>query len=293
MVRTPLHGDGRRSDDGHVRRWQTWTTLALLALTIVVAPGTLLLEGGDAAPYEEYPTVAGLAVATLVVAVPLLAGGLATARHGSNAGYVAWLGALGFSTYVWTAYALIVPSTELLVVHVALFALSVFTFAGALTGAPADSIATALERRLSRTAVTVVVAAWAALLALAWLVPLGAVVARGDPLTPLLRETAVPEILVVLELGVLAPVAAVVAAWLSWRRQWGYVAVGVLLVALSCLGVAVLASVATAYVAGSQVPVLPTVVAAVLTAAAIGAGAFVVGALGGGNDSGWDRLGRS
>lgn len=294
MVRTPLHDDARTGSSGPVPRWQVWTSGALLVLSVLVVPVTLLLDGGEGAVYEQYPTASGIALATLLVAVPVLAGGLATAVGGSPGGYVAWLGALGYMVYAWTAFATLFPSPSVLLGHTLLVTLSVFTFLGAAAGTPAEDLHAALEGRLPSLPLFGLLVVSAALIATSWLVPLLTAIDRGGALEPVLRDATAPQILLVLELGVLAPAAAFVAHRVWTRRVWGYAAVGPFLVTLAGVGIAVLSSEAAAYLAGESVDVFPTAVVAALTAAAIGFAVLVLYKLGGqANSSGWDALGRA
>lgn len=294
MVRTPLHDDARSSSSGPVPRWQVWTSAAILVLSIVIVPLTLLLDGGDAAPYEQYPTVSGIALATLLLAVPVLAGGLATAVRGSPGGYVAWLGALGFMVYAWTAFATMFPEPTVLLGQTALLTLSLFTFLGAAAGAPVDAFSSSLEGRLPSLPLFAVLVVSAVLIAVAWLVPLLTAIAEGGPVEPVLREATAPQILLVLELGVLAPAMLFVAHRTWIRRPWGYATVGSLLVTVAGVGIAALASEAAAYLADEPIDVLPTAVVGAVTIAAIAFTVLVLYKLGGqANSSGWDALGRA
>lgn len=295
MVRTPLH-ENRRSGGsaGPVPRWQRWSSGALLVLSVIVAPITMLLEDGAGGAVEQYPTMSGLAAATVLVAVPVLAGGLATASRGSPGGYVAWLGALGFLSYAWVAFAAIVPSATLLLVHTVLVTLSVFTLVGAAANAPIDGVAGSLRDRLPRVPVFGYLVIAAVLLAAGWLVPLLSVATGADAVEPVLRGPAAAELLLVLELGLLAPATAVVAQRLWTGAAWSYLAVGPLLVTLACVGAAILASVAAAAMAGVAVDVLPTAIVTLLTVGAVAFAILVLYSLGTQRSgSGWEPLGRA
>lgn len=294
MVRTPLHDSDRSGRSSHIPRWLRWSSVALLGLSVIVAPITMLLNGVGGDALAQYPTMSGVAAAMVLVAVPVLAGGLATASRGSTGGYVAWLGALGFMSYAWFAFATVVPSAELLLAHTLLVTLSVFTFAGAAASAPVDAISSSLTGRLPRVPVFGYLAITAALIAAGWLVPLLTAATSADPVEPVLRETEAAELLLVLELGILAPATAFVAQRVWSGSDVGHLAVGALLVTLALVGSSVLASVAAAAMAGLTVDVLAIAIVVGLTIGAIALAVLVLHSLGGrSTGSGWEPLGRA
>ncbi len=242
MPDSGMMGNGRKpaaAAAGSLRRWHVWTTLAILALSVVTALSGLLRSG-------HYVDPAGLVtlwrvqdLTILVAGVPVLAVGLWYARQGSLRGRILWLGGLAYMTYMWTHVALQVAFNTFFLVYVALFGLSLFTLVGGLLDSDPDAAERALAGRISRRAYAGFLLVIAAGLTILWL---------SDLLPALLTGTSPPnvaesgqQVLVThfVDLSVVVPSLTIAAVWLHRDRPWGYLLAGVCLVLGATLAVTI------------------------------------------------------
>ena len=210
-------------------RWQVWTTIAIIVLSIV---STLL---GLVRPdhYRDHPDfltalyVQDLTI--LLVGVPVLALGCWFAARGSLRGYVVWLGALGFMTYVWATIAFSVAWNEFFLGYVALFGLSLYALVSGFASIDPDAVYREVHGQLSPAVYSAFLWVIAVGLALLWL---------GDYVPPMLEgapPTLVEElgessgVSAAIDLAVVVPALAIAGFWLWQRRPWGYVVGGVVL----------------------------------------------------------------
>lgn len=255
--------------NGALRRWQTVTTVAILALSIASSLFGLVRPG-------HYADAAGLLARTraedlvvLVAFVPVLAIGLWSARRGSLRGRIVWLGSLAFASYLWASRAVSLAFNPFFVGYVVLLALSAFTLVGGLLDTDADGLRRAIGGRLPSRAYAAVIGIIAVGLASLWLSDVVPASLAGT--TPAIVEAFGPRALgtVAIDLGLVVPSLAIAAVWLWREHRWGYVAAGTLLVFGALLAPSLAAITAVDLVSGvSMTPglvvgtILPPLVAA-------------------------------
>lgn len=130
-------------------------------------------------------------LATLAVAVPVLAVGLWRARAGSAAGRFVALGALGFIAYTYAIFAFSVVIGPATPVHIAIVGLAVWSLilmAASIEGSPPDlALAARLPRRATAAFLLVVVV----LFAFTWLGLIAGAIASGH-LPPAVADLNLP-----------------------------------------------------------------------------------------------------
>ncbi|MEF8900996.1 MAG: hypothetical protein V5A25_07220 [Halovenus sp.] len=121
-----------------IPRWQTISTVAIIALSTVSA--LLGLFRADHYPSELLPGFYIQDALILLVGVPALLVGLVYARRESLRGRLVWLGALTYMTYMWASIAVQITFNRFFLGYVLLFGLSVFTLAGGVAGIDPDEV---------------------------------------------------------------------------------------------------------------------------------------------------------
>ena len=210
-------------------RWQTGTTVAILALSIIsISLG--LFRPGHYRDHPEFLTALYVQDLTiLLVGVPVLAIGLWFAARGSLRGYVVWLGAIAYMTYMWASITFSVAWNEFFLGYVALFGLSLFTLISGFASINEEDVYREVHGRISPGVYSGFIWLIAIGLTLLWL---------GDYVPPML-EGASPTLVeelgessgasAAIDLAVVVPALAIAGYWLWQRRPWGYVVGGVVL----------------------------------------------------------------
>ena len=130
-------------------RWQIGTTISILVLSIV---STLLglFRPGHYRDHPDFLTALYVQDLTiLLVGVPVLALGLLLASRGSLRGYLVWLGALAYMTYMWASIAFSVAWNEFFLGYVVLFGLSLFALISGFVGIDEDQVYREIHGRVS------------------------------------------------------------------------------------------------------------------------------------------------
>ena len=202
-----------------------WLSVATAVLAAVSSLAGLLVDGLYRDPSSTASMLRAYDLVTLVVVVPALVGGVATARRGSVRGRLVWLGMLAAVVYT-TAYYLVVPAfNDAFLVHVALFACALAALVLGLRATDAGAVTAQLRPRTPHGWVSGFFALMSVALGGMWVyvtvrfagtddVPAGSLLVETEPLVHLG---------IALDLSVLVPAYAA-SAVLLWRRQpWGYV----------------------------------------------------------------------
>jgi hypothetical protein len=185
--------------------------------------------------YREPLSVAamlrGYDLVALVIAVPLLVASLTPALRESPRGQLLWASMLTYCAYNYAIYVFGTAFNAALLLHVALFSLSVYALALALAGVDVADIAHRVRNRTPVRLIGAVLAFLAAGLGGMWVFYSLRFAVTGAPPgeSLLVLPAAGVHLGYVLDLALLVPAYAV-AAVLLWRRAaWGYVLAGVLL----------------------------------------------------------------
>lgn len=214
--------------DSTISRWQVISTMTIILFSI---PSTLLgLFQPGQYPAELLPGFYIQDALLLVVGVPALAVGLWYAIRGSLRGYVLWLGALSYMTYLWATIGLQVVFNQFFLGYILLFGLSMYTLIGAIAKTNPEEIRDAVAGHLSERVFGAFLWIIAIGLAFLWLSELVPATLSGTP--PLLVAEIGPQALAshFIDLSVVVPAMAIAGTWLWRHRSWGYVFAGVGLV---------------------------------------------------------------
>jgi hypothetical protein len=158
-------------------------------------------------------------IVTLVVGVPLLAGGLMAARRGSVRGELLWYAGLAYGVYNYAYYLFGAALNPVFPLFVAAFVGSVWALALSLGTADVRGIATSFSPRTPARTVAGYMGLTGFGLGVAWLAQWAALVFAGT--VPSIGEGAF-RLVASLDLSVVVPLM-LVGAFLLWgRRAWGY-----------------------------------------------------------------------
>jgi hypothetical protein len=250
----------------HLPRWQLLASLAVLGLSVLATALGLLRP-------EHYRDAEALAtnyrvqdLTVLLVGVPALAIGLYATLRGSLRGRIVWLGALAFMAYLWFSVVVQVRFNDAFFLYLALFALSLWTFVGALLATDPEPVHDAVVGHVATDRYGLGVVLVGVGLAALWLSEL--VPAALDGTVPVLVQETGQQALFshVLDLGVVVPALVVVGVWLRRERPVASLLAGVLLV-MGALLAAPISAMTLAIAAGDAITLTP--LAAVLSIAPV------------------------
>jgi hypothetical protein len=218
---TPLAADGTPA------RWPPARTMSVLILVLMVVQAVcgLWITGVYRDPPGVVAMLRGYDLMTLVVVVPALALSVLPPWHGTRGVRLVWLSVLAYGVYNYAFYVFATAFNTLFLVHVAVFALCVFTLAIALSTVDAAGIAAGFHARAPVRVVSAVLIVLAASLAGMWVVNAVRFAVTGalPQDSYLVAPITVTHLGYVLDLALFAP-ACVLAGVLLWRRRpWGYV----------------------------------------------------------------------
>jgi hypothetical protein len=235
------------------------TRLAILA-TLLAAVAALagLAVGGL---YVDAPNWAqqarGTDLATLFLAVPLLALGLWTAAGGSTAGRLGVVAGLLYLVYNYAIFAFSVAMNPLTALYIAIFGLSLWSLL--LTGRSAAEGVDRVTERLSRRAAGGLLVGVAALFGLLWFGQIAATTTTGLLPPDLVKAGISSNPVYALDLAFFLPLCAV--AGIGLLRRTGFAGYAFpMLIWVALMGAGVVGGFLLMAAAGDQVPV-PVVVA--------------------------------
>jgi hypothetical protein len=218
----------------------------------------------------------GTDLATLFVAVPLLAIGMWTARRGSPAGRLAAVGGLLYVVYNYAIFAFSVAMNPLTVVHFAIFGLALWSLIlGAASLALTDEVEAVTERLNRRLSAGFLIGV-AALFGLLWLGQIATAISTGTVPADLARAGLSTNPVYALDLAVFLPLCALAGLGLL-RRNRGAAFALPMLVWVPLMGAGVLGGFVFAALAGEEIP---TAVAAVIAALSIASALLATGGIG-------------
>ncbi|HXV94288.1 MAG TPA: hypothetical protein VD813_13370 [Pseudonocardia sp.] len=235
-VRTDRTGERRPGERRQAVAPPGLHTARVLSAIIVVLMVAASAAGlwVDGLYQDDAPVAAmfrGYDLVTLVIAAPLLALTLLPALRGSVRAQLLWAGMLAYAAYDYALYVFGTAFNDVLLLHVALFSLSVFAFGLALANLDAAGIAARFAPRTPVRTISVVLLVVGLALGGIWVFQALRFAVSGEAPTEtlLVLPPANTHLAYVLDLALLVP-GYVLAAVLLWRRApWGYVLAGVLL----------------------------------------------------------------
>ncbi len=247
-------------------------TIATVAAAIAAAAGVFV--GGL---YRDTPywieQARGTDLATLFVAVPVLATGLWAMRRGSESAWLVVIAGLLYLAYNYAIFAFSVAMNPLTSLYIAIAGLATWSLlAGAMDGATVSAGQVVAERMARRTSAVVLVGV-ALLFTLLWLGQLGGSVASGTVPPDIARAGIPTNPVYALDLAFFLPLAAVAGRGLLRGGRAGAYAF-TMLIWVPLMSAGILGGFVLAAAAGGEVP-LP-VVAVVGGVGAVSAMAAVV-----------------
>jgi len=237
------------------------TRLAVIAtaLAAFASAAGLLLDG----LYRDAPNwvqqARGTDLATLCVAVPILAVGLWTARRGSSLGRLAALAGLLYLVYNYAIFAFSVAMNPLTAVHIAIFGLALWSLVlgGQDPGVAmaAQAVSDGLYRRVSG----ILLVAVGSLFALLWVAQIAATTLSGTLPPDLVLAGLSTNPVYALDLGFFLPLCALAGVGLLRGTRAGAYALP-MLIWVPLMSAGILGGFVFMAAAGEEVPIVVAVV---------------------------------
>ena len=240
------------------------------ALAAVAAGAGLLIPGlyRDAPYWVEQAR--GTDLATLLVAVPVLALGLRAARRGSGAGQLAVFAGLLYVVYNYGIFVFSVVMNPLTAVHIAIVGFALWSLVLATRGASLTEAGAAVAQGLYRRASGVLLIGVAALFGLLWIGQIATATMTGALAPDLVRAGLSTNPVYALDLAFFLPLCALAGFGLLLRKAAAAYAQP-MLIWVALMGAGVVGGFLFTAAAGEEVPV---VVATVIGALSLVSAAF-------------------
>ena len=237
----------------------------LAALATVLAAVAALAGLAVTGLYVDSPNwvqqAQGTDLATLFLAVPVLALGLWTASRGSSAGRLAVVAGLLYLVYNYAIFAFSVALNPLTAVHIAIFGLSLWSLL--LAGRSAVEGAESVTDRLNRRAAGGLLIGVAAMFGLLWLGQIATVATTGVLPPDLVKADISSNPVYALDLAFFLPLCAIAGVGLL-RRNGAAAFAFPMLVWVPLMGAGVVGGIVLMAAAGDQTAVPVAVVITVL-----------------------------
>ena len=226
------------------------TTLAALASVAgLLVPGL----------YRDAPNwvqqARGTDLATLLVAVPLLAAGFWTAHRGSSTGLLAVVAGLFYLVYNYAIFAFSVVMNPLTAVHIAIFGLALWSLVLGARGRTVVAAAEAVTDRLYRRLSGGLLIAVGALFGLLWIGQIAATTMTGTLAPDLVLAGLSTNPVYALDLGFFLPLAALAGLGLIRGNRASVFALP-MLIWVPVMSAGILGGFVFIAVAGDEVPVI-------------------------------------
>jgi hypothetical protein len=203
----------------------------------------------------------GTDLATLFLAVPVLAVGLWTASRGSSAGHLAVVAGLLYLVYNYAIFAFSVAMNPLTGVHIAIFGMALWSLV--LAGRSAVDGAEAVTERLNRRTAGGLLVGVGAMFGLLWLGQIATVATTGVLPADLIKAGISSNPVYALDLAFFLPLCAIAGIGLL-RRNGAAAFAFPMLVWVPLMGAGVVGGIVLMAVAGDQTAVPVAVVITVL-----------------------------
>jgi hypothetical protein len=229
------------------------------ALAAMAAGAGLLIPG----LYRDAPywvqQARGTDLATLLVAVPVLALGLWAARRGSGAGQLAVFAGLLYVVYNYGIFVFSVVMNPLTAVHIAIVGLALWSLLMTTRTEALYEAGAAVTEGLYRRASGTLLIAVAALFGLLWIGQIASATATGALAPDLIRAELSTNPVYALDLAFFLPLCAVAGLGLLRRKRVGAL-VQPMLIWVALMGAGVVGGFQFSAAAGEEIPVVVAVV---------------------------------
>jgi hypothetical protein len=243
------------------------TSNRLAAVATVLAAGAALAGLAVRGLYVDAPNwvqqAQGTDLATLLLAVPVLAFGLWMASQGSTAGRLAVVAGLLYLVYNYAIFAFSVAMNPLTAVHIAIFGLALWSLL--LDGRSAVDGAAAVTERLNRRTAGGLLVGVAAMFGLLWVGQIASVATTGVLPPDLIKANISSNPVYALDLGFFLPLCAIAGIGLL-RRNGAAAFAFPMLVWVPLMGAGVVGGIVLMALAGDQTAVPVAVVITALSA---------------------------
>jgi hypothetical protein len=212
---------------------------ALIAILAVTASGAGLLWKDLYKNETQSGTsqLVGNDLVTLILCVPLLILSAYFAAKGSLRCRLIWTGTLFYFLYVYAMMSFMAAYNQLFLVYVAVYSLSLFSFAASLLTLDVNKVKDSLKDAPIRLTAYFMLFIGTALL-LMWLGIILPPLASSQ--SPAVLETYTTLVVQALDLGIVVPLAILTGVVLLRKNVWGYTLASIVLIKVSTLGTAVL-----------------------------------------------------
>jgi hypothetical protein len=242
------------------------TSYRLAIVATVLAAGAALAGLAVRGLYVDAPNwvqqAQGTDLATLLLAVPVLAVGLWSASRGSSAGRLAVVAGLLYLVYNYAIFAFSVAMNPLTAVHIAIFGLALWSLL--LAGQAAVDGTEALTDRLNRRTAGGLLIGVATMFGLLWLGQIATVATTGVLPPDLIKADISSNPVYALDLGFFLPLCAIAGIGLL-RRNGAAAFAFPMLVWVPLMGAGVVGGIVMMAVAGDQTAVPVAVVITALS----------------------------
>jgi hypothetical protein len=242
------------------------TSYRLAIVATVLAAGAALAGLAVRGLYVDAPNwvqqAQGTDLATLLLAVPVLAVGLWSASRGSSAGRLAVVAGLLYLVYNYAIFAFSVAMNPLTAVHIAIFGLALWSLL--LAGQAAVDGTEALTERLNRRTAGGLLIGVATMFGLLWLGQIATVATTGVLPPDLIKADISSNPVYALDLGFFLPLCAIAGIGLL-RRNGAAAFAFPMLVWVPLMGAGVVGGIVMMAVAGDQTAVPVAVVITALS----------------------------
>jgi hypothetical protein len=272
----PVHGrTGRWNKQWGTSMHKVRYTLAAIATILAAgaALGGLLIAGLYVDAPNWVQQARGTDLATLFLAVPVLAVGLWSVAHGSVRGRLAVTAGLLYLVYNYAIFAFSVAMNPLTIVHIAIFGLSLWSLV--LPG-PVAPHAREVTDRLDRNTAGAVLTIVAALFGLLWVGQIAAATATGVLPSDLIKAGISTNPVYALDLGFFLPLCAIAGIGLIRGTSAAELAFP-MLIWVALMGAGVVGGFLVMATAGETIPVaIVTVISLIIIVSSILAARAVV-----------------
>ena len=217
----------------HTRRGPLALSVVVAVLMLAASAAGVFIDGVYPGPASTAALFRGFDLITLTVAVPLLTLSLLGVRRHGLIAELLWISMLAYAAYTYSYYVFAADYNDLFLLHIGVFAGSIFGLVWALSTMDPAGIPGRFGARTPVRVISGVLAVLALGLGGMWVYAAARFAVTGDvPAGSALVETdSIVHLGIALDLALLVPTYTLAAVWLWQRAGWGYLLAAVALIA--------------------------------------------------------------